>query len=83
MRTEPRWVCTQNPRHYTRIRKNDLRLEKMVELIPIDMREEVKQYFEHNHSMNNTVSDDSENGRNMETPEEESYGQQDMFSVLQ
>lgn len=34
MKNQPRWVCSENPNHYQVMRYNDLKLEKMAELIP-------------------------------------------------
>lgn len=46
MKNEPRWVCSENPRHFQKMRKGDLKLEKMAALIPTKAaREEVDQYF--------------------------------------
>ena len=46
MKNEPRWVCTKNPKHYQKMRQNDLRLEKMAALIPTkEERIKVEQYF--------------------------------------
>lgn len=46
MRNEPRWVCSKNPRHYRKMRQEDLKLEKMAALIPTrQAREEVDRYF--------------------------------------
>ena len=32
MKNEPRWVCSENPKHYQKVRESDLKLEKMVAL---------------------------------------------------
>lgn len=46
MKKEPRWVCTQDSRHYQKIRESDLRLEKMAALIPTKTaRKAVDRYF--------------------------------------
>lgn len=46
MINEPRWVCSENPRHYQKMRKNDLKLEKMAALIPTKTaRKAVDRYF--------------------------------------
>ena len=34
MKNEPRWVCSEDSRHYQKMRESDLRLEKMAALIP-------------------------------------------------
>lgn len=34
MKKEPRWVCSEEPRHYQKMRQGDLKLEKMAALIP-------------------------------------------------
>jgi len=47
MKKEPRWVCTENAKHYQKMRKSDLQLEKMAALIPSKTsRKEVDKYFE-------------------------------------
>ena len=46
MKNEPRWVCQDNPRHYRKIRRSDLKLEKMWELVPPKTVKEVELYFE-------------------------------------
>ena len=46
MKNEPRWVCSENPKHYQKVRESDLKLEKMVALIPTKIaRKEVEKYF--------------------------------------
>lgn len=46
MKHQPRWVCSQNPSHYQIMRESDLKLEKMVALIPTKkVRKEVEKYF--------------------------------------
>lgn len=46
MKNEPRWICSENPKHYQRMRENDLKLEKMAVLIPTKKaRKEVERYF--------------------------------------
>lgn len=47
MKNQPRWVCTDNPKHYQVMRKGDLRLEKMAALIHTKKeRKAVDAYFE-------------------------------------
>jgi ssDNA-binding Zn-finger/Zn-ribbon topoisomerase 1 len=45
MKNEPRWVCSINPKHYQKMRKNDLNLVKMATLIPKEDRGKVYTYF--------------------------------------
>lgn len=46
MKSQPRWVCSENPKHYQIMRFGDLKLEKMVALIPTKKeRREVDKYF--------------------------------------
>lgn len=46
MKNEPRWVCSEDPRHYQKMRESDLKLEKMAALIPTKAaRSEVNKYF--------------------------------------
>ena len=45
MKNEPRWVCTANNRHYQKMRKSDLSLEKMAAIIPKSARKDVDRYF--------------------------------------
>ena len=45
MKKEPRWVCCDNSKHFQKMRKGDLMLPKMVDLIPQDARIDVEQYF--------------------------------------
>lgn len=47
MKNEPRWVCTEDSKHYQKMRESDLKLEKMAALIPTKAaRMEVDRYFE-------------------------------------
>lgn len=47
MKNQPRWVCSNNPKHYQIMRKGDLKLEKMAALIPTKRdRKAVDAYFE-------------------------------------
>lgn len=46
MKNEPRWVCSEDSRHYQKMRESDLKLEKMAALIPTKtVRKEVDRYF--------------------------------------
>lgn len=46
MKKEPRWVCSENSKHYRKMRESDLKLEKMAALIPTKKaRAEVDKYF--------------------------------------
>ena len=45
MKNEPRWLCENNPRHYRKIRRSDLKLVKMWESVPKKMVKEVEDYF--------------------------------------
>ena len=46
MKNEPRWVCTNDPKHFQKMRESDLKLKKMAELIPTKAaRKEVDKYF--------------------------------------
>lgn len=46
MKNEPRWVCSEDSRHYQKMRESDLRLEKMAALIPTKAaRSQVNKYF--------------------------------------
>ena len=45
MKNEPRWVCENNPRHFRKIRKSDLKLVKMWENVPKRTVKEVEDYF--------------------------------------
>lgn len=46
MKNEPRWVCSENSKHYQKMRESDLKLEKMAALIPTKKaRREVDRYF--------------------------------------
>lgn len=46
MKKQPRWVCTNDARHYRSVRQSDLKLEKMAALIPNKkMMSAVKAYF--------------------------------------
>jgi hypothetical protein len=45
-KSQPRWVCSENPRHYQIVRESDLKLEKMLALIPSKKElKEIKKYF--------------------------------------
>lgn len=55
MKNEPRWVCSENPKHYQKIQINDLKLEKMAALIPTKIaRLEVEHYFARKRKKRNT-----------------------------
>lgn len=46
MKNEPRWVCSEDSRHYQKMRESDLKFEKMAALIPTKAaRKEVDKYF--------------------------------------
>ena len=45
MKNEPRWLCENNPRHYRKIRKSDLKLAKMWEAVPQRTIKEVESYL--------------------------------------
>ena len=45
MRNEPRWVCMNNPRHYRKIRRSDLKLVRMWESIPETTFKRVEEYL--------------------------------------
>ena len=46
MINEPRWVCSINPKHFQKMREDDLKLEKMAALIPTKkQRQEVDRFF--------------------------------------
>lgn len=45
MKNEPRWICENNPRHYRKIRRSDLKLVKMWEGVPKKTVTEVEDYF--------------------------------------
>lgn len=46
MKNEPRWICSENPKHYQKMRESDLKLEKMAALIPTrKARKEVDRFF--------------------------------------
>ena len=45
MKKEPRWVCCDNPKHFQKMRRGDLMLPRMVDLIPQSVKKDVEQYF--------------------------------------
>lgn len=45
MKTQPRWVCQTNSKHYQNVRKNDMKLPRMLELIPKKDQKRVQEYF--------------------------------------
>lgn len=46
MKNEPRWVCTEDAKHYQKMRESDLKLEKMAALIPTKTaRRDVDRFF--------------------------------------
>lgn len=46
MKNEPRWVCSEDSRHFQKMRESDLKLEKMAALIPTKAsRKEVDRFF--------------------------------------
>ena len=46
MKNEPRWVCTENPKHYQKVNKSDLKLTKMLALISKADQKRVQKFFE-------------------------------------
>ena len=42
---EPRWVCTEDSKHFQKMKETDLKLEKMASLIPSKDRKKVDMYF--------------------------------------
>lgn len=47
MINEPRWVCPNNSKHFQKMRRADLQLEKMAALIPTKKaRQQVEKYFD-------------------------------------
>ena len=56
MKNEPRWVCSENPKHYQKMRESDLKLEKMAALIPTKTaRREVDRYFAQKRKVRDTA----------------------------
>ncbi|MBQ8616754.1 MAG: AAA family ATPase [Clostridia bacterium] len=45
MKTQPRWICQTNSKHYQNVRKNDMKLPHMLELIPKKDQKRVQEYF--------------------------------------
>ena len=45
MKKQPRWVCAADSKHYQAIRAGDLKLPKMLQLIPTKRYAEVNAYF--------------------------------------
>ncbi len=43
---EPRWVCSENSKHYQKMHESDLKLEKMASLLTKEERKKVDCYFE-------------------------------------
>lgn len=45
MKNQPRWVCTSDSSHYQYMKESDLKLDKMLKLIPQKERKAVLKYF--------------------------------------
>jgi ssDNA-binding Zn-finger/Zn-ribbon topoisomerase 1 len=45
MKNQPRWVCASNSSHYQYMKESDLKLDKMLKLIPQKDRKAVLKYF--------------------------------------
>jgi len=45
IKKDPKWVCSKNPKHFQPIRERDLKLEKMVALIPPKEQAKVDKFF--------------------------------------
>ena len=45
MKKQPRWICSADSEHYQAIRSGDLKLPKMLSLIPMERYQEVNEYF--------------------------------------
>lgn len=45
MKSQPRWVCRTNSKHYQNVRKNDMKLPRMLKLIPKKDQKRVREYF--------------------------------------
>ncbi len=74
MKNQPRWACTNNPKHYHIVKKGDLRLKKMAALIPTNReRNAVDAYFESKKKNRPEKKNGSTSNKEKEpdTPEEE------------
>ena len=56
MKNEPRWVCTENQKHYQKVNRSDLRLSKMLALIPKEDQKRVENYFEEKQKQKTSVT---------------------------
>ena len=64
MKNEPRWVCSENPKHYQKMRESDLKLEKMAALIPTKTaRREVDRYFAQKRKARDTAKKSTSSGK--------------------
>lgn len=64
MKNEPRWVCSENPKHYQKMRESDLKLEKMAALIPTKTaRREVDRYFAQKRKERDTAKKSTSSGK--------------------
>lgn len=45
MKKEPRWVCCNNAKHFQKMRRGDMMLPRMADLIPQSVKKDVEQYF--------------------------------------
>lgn len=69
----PWWICTENQRHRKRVRKMDLRLDKMLSLIPKDQLKNVYDSFEEKEkekAKGNTAKKKGNNSNTKETSEQ-------------
>ena len=81
MKSEPRWVCSKDIRHYQKMRESDLKLEKMAALIPTKTaRKEVDKYFEQKKKLHN-VKKGSKTSKKAATKEQkpEEFEQLELF----
>lgn len=61
---QPRWICTKNPKHYQILRESDLKLEKMLELIPSKKElAEIKKYYDLQRKKHDTKSKKISSGK--------------------
>ena len=60
MKNEPRWVCSQDTRHFQKMRESDLKLEKMAALISTETeRRKVNSFFDDKRNVHRNVKSES------------------------
>ena len=85
MKKQPRWVCTQNPRHYQIVRQKDFKLPRMAAMLSKSERKAADHYFEQkqvtaeNAHKNKSVKSKKSKEKQAENSSEQAYTQLSLF----